>query len=254
LDSPRTPGKRQHYVDNTPFGTTTLLDGFRLGQRMGLGSGARVCRAVRLSDGLAGVLKASTAAGNVEEWQREAGALRALQGHPCVCGLLDAFVDEAHVPIASVLFMPEYGPLPRFSLSLALHFLRELSDALEFLWRQRYVHGDIKPANVCSSGTRLVLCDFGTSRVADSSWVPDLSGTRGYCLSAAVRDRLTPARAFSVDQHALAVSVLQIEAGSALPSEAPTGEVSSSLDPALLYGMLHGRATFAPAELALRVL
>lgn len=254
LRSPRTPGNRQYYVDNTPFGTRTLLeDGFELGKRVGLGSGARVCRAVRRSDGLSGVIKASTSFGNVEEWRQEVGALAALQGHPCICGLLQAFVDEAHRPLATVIFVPEYQPLPRFSPDLARQFFRDVGDALEFMWRKRYVHGDVKPANVCSGG-RLVLCDFGTARVADGGWVADLSGTSGYCLDADGRARATPDRAFAVDQHSLAVSLLQIEADLPLPPEAPAAEVRSSLNGEILHGMLHGRAVFTPSELALCVL
>jgi eukaryotic-like serine/threonine-protein kinase len=99
-----------------------------------------------------------------DRFEREARAVAALN-HPNICHLYD--VGENYLVMELVEGEPPQGPLP---LATALHYARQIADALEAAHEKGIVHRDLKPANIkiTADGTVKVL-DFGLAKVAQAS-------------------------------------------------------------------------------------
>jgi serine/threonine protein kinase len=98
-----------------------------------------------------------------ERFEREARAVAALN-HPNVCTLHD--VGPNYLVMELVEGEAPNGPLP---LATALHYARQIADALDAAHEKGIVHRDLKPANIKikSDGTVKVL-DFGLAKIVSS--------------------------------------------------------------------------------------
>jgi serine/threonine-protein kinase len=81
-----------------------------------------------------------------------------------------------HVPGPSVQELVEReGPLP---VPRALHWIRQVLDALDYAHGQHFVHGDIRPGNLLlETGDTTKLADFGIARLYQSAPFSGLSIT-----------------------------------------------------------------------------
>jgi len=95
-----------------------------------------------------------------ERFEREARAVAALN-HPNVCTLHD--VGPNYLVMELVDGEAPNGPLP---LATALHYARQIADALDAAHEKGIIHRDLKPANIKikSDGTVKVL-DFGLAKI-----------------------------------------------------------------------------------------
>ncbi len=96
-----------------------------------------------------------------ERSEREARAVAALN-HPNICTLHD--VGPNYLVMELVEGESPEGPLP---LETALHYARQIADALEAAHEKGIVHRDLKPGNIKikTDGTVKVL-DFGLAKIA----------------------------------------------------------------------------------------
>lgn len=92
--------------------------------------------------------------------------------HPNICHLYD--VGPNYLVMELVEGEPPQGPLP---LETALHYARQIADALEAAHEKGIVHRDLKPANIKITGDGTVkVLDFGLAKatgVAGSSSAED---------------------------------------------------------------------------------
>lgn len=103
-----------------------------------------------------------------EQLRREALAAAALD-HPFICKVHDfgecgdlVFIVMEYVPGQTLRHRLEAGPLP---VEEALHFVGELSEALQLAHAKLIVHRDVKPANVMlTAHGHVKLMDFGVAR------------------------------------------------------------------------------------------
>src|ERR1700704_5651606 len=95
-----------------------------------------------------------------ERSEREARAVAALN-HPNVCTLHD--VGPNYLVMELIEGEEPKGPLP---LQTALHYARQIADALDAAHEKGIVHRDLKPDNVMITPTGLVkVLDFGLAAV-----------------------------------------------------------------------------------------
>jgi Tol biopolymer transport system component len=96
-----------------------------------------------------------------ERFEREARAIAALN-HPNICQLYD--VGPNYLVMELVEGMEPKGPLP---LETALHYARQIADALDAAHEKNIVHRDLKPGNlkIKDDGTVKVL-DFGLAKLS----------------------------------------------------------------------------------------
>src|SRR5579862_8820260 len=99
-----------------------------------------------------------------ERFEREAHSIAALN-HPNICTLYD--VGPNYLVMELIEGESPEGPLP---LATALHYARQIADALEAAHEKGITHRDLKPANIKikPDGTVKVL-DFGLAKVAPAS-------------------------------------------------------------------------------------
>ena len=115
----------------------------------------------------------------LQAFEREARAAAALD-HPNILPVHD-FGKEQVAPdmLVTYLIMPYIagGSLrdlmrkadgPLFP-GEALHYLRQVAQAIDYAHRQQVLHRDIKPANILLQNDRVFLTDFGLARVLDSA-------------------------------------------------------------------------------------
>jgi serine/threonine protein kinase len=102
-----------------------------------------------------------------ERFAREARSIAALN-HPNICTLYD--VGPNYLVMELIEGKSPEGPLP---LVTALHYARQIADALEAAHEKGIVHRDLKPANIKikPDGTVKVL-DFGLAK-ARATQPPD---------------------------------------------------------------------------------
>ncbi|MEO0867399.1 MAG: serine/threonine-protein kinase [Cyanobacteria bacterium J06642_11] len=111
---------------------------------------------------------ASNQSQQLKQFEDEARRLARCQ-HPHIVKVTDFFV-EAGQPYLVMDFIPGQ-PLsamifPRRPLAeaRALHYIRQIADALQTVHQQGLLHRDIKPQNIMIAGDKAVLIDFGIAR------------------------------------------------------------------------------------------
>jgi serine/threonine protein kinase len=111
---------------------------------------------------------------NFEEFKRkfqDEGRRLALCSHPSIVRVVDFFVEEDlpylvmdYIPGKSLdaIVLPDH-PLPE---ATAIHYIRQVGEALKVVHRNGLLHRDVKPQNlILRDGTQqVVLIDFGTAR------------------------------------------------------------------------------------------
>jgi Tol biopolymer transport system component/predicted Ser/Thr protein kinase len=96
-----------------------------------------------------------------ERFEREAKAIAALN-HPNICQIYDVGPDYLVMELIEGE-SPE-GPLP---LVTALHYARQIADALEAAHEKGITHRDLKPANIkIKAGSVVKVLDFGLAKEA----------------------------------------------------------------------------------------
>lgn len=178
-----------------PAAGVVLAGRYRLGERLGRGSGAEVFRAVDLAGGPDAAVKIATA-GHRRHQQRihnEAAVLAGLD-HPSIVRFIAGGVMPAGGPSSGHAFLIEELALGT-SLAEAIRvqsprpadvagWARGLFGALAHLHSRGLVHRDIKPANLMLSGLRrspVRIIDFGITAAAGSAPEPGISsGTVHY--------------------------------------------------------------------------
>ncbi len=99
-----------------------------------------------------------------ERFDREARAVAALN-HPNICSLFD---------VGSNFLVMEYvegetlaGPLP---LETAIHYARQIAEAIEAAHERGIIHRDLKPANIkVTSEGKVKVLDFGLAKAIDDT-------------------------------------------------------------------------------------
>src|SRR3954462_9729475 len=179
-----------HTVPWTPGDDERLLDGrYRLGDRLGSGAVAEVCRALdeRLARPVAVKLFRGDAA---EELQRHEAEMRTLAqlDHPSLVTVYDAGDADGQPYLVMQLVEGDTladelrrGPI---GLERTARYGAALADALAYVHEQGFVHRDVKLANVLiAADGRVHLADFGIARLVDSAHVTrtgDVLGTPAY--------------------------------------------------------------------------
>jgi serine/threonine-protein kinase len=166
----------------------SLFAGYRLLRKLGHGGMGVVYLAQRLADGSQVALKTiiptvAAGPGQVERFLREAHILRELD-HPYIVPLHDVGEADGRLffameyvagPDAAQLLRKD-GPLP---VRMAVRMIRQLLQALEYAHAKRFVHRDVKPANLLvaqEDGRKVVkLVDFGLARVYQASQLSGLT-------------------------------------------------------------------------------
>ena len=143
-----------------------MLGPYRVESKLGQGGMGEVWKAHDTRLGRSVAIKVSAAQFS-ERFNREARAVAALN-HPNICTLYDVGPNylvmelvEGHVP---------KGPLP---LEKALHYARQIADALQAAHEKGIIHRDLKPANlkITPDGTVKVL-DFGLAKTIHATSPP----------------------------------------------------------------------------------
>src|SRR5579864_6162259 len=138
-----------------------------------------------------------------ERFEREARAVAALN-HPSICHLYD--VGPNYIVMELVNGVELQGPV---DLDTALHYARQMADALEAAHEKGIVHRDLKPANVnVKPDGSLKVLDFGLAKNMSelagdprSSPTMTMSSTRaGMILGTAAYMRPEQARGQQVDK------------------------------------------------------
>src|SRR6266404_4903568 len=100
-------------------------------------------------------------------FQREAEVLAALN-HPNIAQVYG--IEEHALIMELVEGDPLKGPLP---VEMALHYARQIADALEAAHEKGIVHRDLKPANVMITPVGVVkVLDFGLAKVVGGDSPP----------------------------------------------------------------------------------
>ena len=170
-----------------------------------------------------------------ERSEREARAAAALN-HPNICTLHD--VGPNYLVMELVEGDAPNGPLP---LATALHYARQIADALDAAHQKGVVHRDLKPANIkiTSDGTVKIL-DFGLAKMIS----PDSGEPMGEILLN------SPTMPIGATQAGMILGTAAYMA----PEQARGKPVDKRADiwafGVVLYEMLTGRRPFGPATVA----
>jgi serine/threonine-protein kinase len=154
----------------------------------------------------------------VQRFQREARTQASLSSHPNVTTIYDVgehdgrpYLVMEHLPGGSIAQAVERGPVER---ELALRWLRQAADALDFAHQHDIVHRDIKPANLLLDDRGNVqVADFGIARLLEDETITaadEVLGTAAYISpEQAMGEPATPAS----DRYALAVIAYELLTG-----------------------------------------
>ena len=191
------------------------LGPYELQSRLGAGGMGTVYRAVHRTLGRTRAIKVlpTNLAANatfVERFRREA-RLAALLEHPNIVPVHD--VDERDGFIYIVMELLEGRTLfdvirqdGALTLDRALHLLRQLAEALDYLHSRGVAHRDVKPANIfVRSDEHVTLVDFGIAHAAEEARLTGaglLVGTVEYMAPEAID---WAASGPSTDQYALGI-------------------------------------------------
>ncbi len=175
------------------------------------------------------VLDAHLTIDEVEQFRQEARMIAQLE-HPHVVRVLD-FGAEDHVPFLAMSYAPNgslrqrYPRGTRLPLEKILHYVKQVTEALQYAHDEKLIHRDVKPENMLlGRNDEVLLSDFGLAVVAHSSsqeGLRDVSGTVAYMAPEQARGKPRPAS----DQYALGIVVYEWLCG-VRPFEGPYQEVA----------------------------
>ena len=155
-----------------------LIDSYEVETVLGEGAFGKVYKALSFKEGKDVALKViSRNDTDGSDFQREIDALEFLKehgGHPHICNMID-YHDDGKLYYVSMelieggeLFehLIEKGP---YSEAKAANFVRQFSEALNFIHKLGMIHGDLKPENLMLSSwvdetAQIKVVDFGCSR------------------------------------------------------------------------------------------
>ena len=142
----------------TKLAVGAMLGPYRVESKLGQGGMGEVWKAHDTRLGRSVAIKVS-AAHFSERFDREARAVAALN-HPNICTLYD--VGPNYLVMELVEGHAPKGPLP---VETALHYARQIADALQAAHEKGIIHRDLKPANlkITPDGAVKVL-DFGLAK------------------------------------------------------------------------------------------
>ena len=170
-------------------------------------------------------------------FQREAEVLAALN-HPNIAQVYG--VEEHALIMELVEGDPLKGPLP---LETALHYARQIADALEAAHEKGIVHRDLKPDNVMITPTGLVkVLDFGLAAV----------------LQGPASSAVDPANSPTLTMRATEAGMIMGTAAYMSPEQASGKPVDKRADiwsfGVVLFEMLTGKSMFGSAETVSHIL
>jgi Tol biopolymer transport system component len=143
-----------------PLSAGTRLGPYEILAPIGKGGMGEVYRARDTRLGRDVAIKVSNAEFS-ERFTREARSIAALN-HPNICTLYD--VGPNYLVMELIEGESPEGPLP---LVTALHYARQIADALEAAHEKGITHRDLKPANIkIKAGGVVKVLDFGLAKVA----------------------------------------------------------------------------------------
>lgn len=210
--------------------TLPTIAGYKIIRVLGRGGMGVVYLATRLSDGVDVALKTIRPAVNVSErrmerFLREASILQRLV-HPNIVAFHEmGFTGELlyfamdHVPGQDTRqLLTQHGPLP---IPHALGLIGQTLEALQYAHGQGFVHRDVKPANLLTSGRpgaeTCKLADFGLARVYHASPLSGLTmlGDAGGTIPFMPPEQITHYRDVSpaADQYSTAATLYTLLTG-----------------------------------------
>ncbi len=248
--SPKRPQPDQPTAAGT--GRPLLHNRYRLGARLGAGSGSQVFEADDLRTGQQVAIKLIQLPADLATWQRqewtsrlqhEADLARKLD-HPDIVAVYEAGLQGRHAWLVMERvrgvdlsrYTPRHMLLPE---NLVLHIGARVAAALAHAHARGVVHRDLKPANVLVNlaAGQVKLADFGVARDADATLTRTgmTLGTPAYMAPEQLAG--APASA-ATDAYALGVMLFELLAGRR-PHQAAT-----------LGDLLQATANQPPAALA----
>jgi serine/threonine protein kinase len=162
------------------------LGKYRIVSRLGTGGYANVYKAYDTIEGVHVALKVpfgEAAKGEYLSAFRREIKLTAKLDHPNILPIKNADVIGGKLVVASPLGVETLDERMqrRTALATQVEFARQILDALAYAHARRIVHCDVKPDNVIVfPGNRLMLTDFGISKVGLRTVKASGSGTLGY--------------------------------------------------------------------------
>jgi Tol biopolymer transport system component len=217
-----------------PLSAGDKLGPYQIVAPLGAGGMGEVYRARDLRIGREVAVKVS-AEQFTERSEREARAAAALN-HPNICTIHD--VGPNYLVMELVEGEAPRGPLP---LATALHYARQIGDALDAAHQKGIVHRDLKPANIkiTTDGTVKVL-DFGLAKMVS----PDSGEPIGEHLSN------SPTMPIGATQAGMILGTAAYMA----PEQARGKPVEKRADiwafGVVLYELITGRRPFGPSTVA----
>ncbi|MBL1177775.1 serine/threonine protein kinase [Pantanalinema sp. GBBB05] len=190
-----------------------------------------------------------------QQFQAEAKRL-ALCAHPNIVRVIDFFIED-HLPFIVMEYVPGQtldtivSAHPPISEAVALHYIRQIGEALKVVHHNNLLHRDVKPQNIIlrQGSNQVVLIDFGIAR----EFSPGLTQTHTSLVSPGYapieqylpQERRSPA----TDVYGLAATLYtlltaQVPVASILRDRQPfpsprelRPELTAAVNQAVLYGM-----------------
>src|SRR5215471_15333158 len=196
------------------------LGNYRLLRLIGHGSIADVYLGVHLhldTHAAIKVLHAQVTSENSEQIRTEARMLARLS-HPHIVRLLDLIIEDG-IPFLIMEYAPngnlrERHPKgTRLPLDAVVSYVKQVSEALHYIHRQKLIHRNIKPENiVLGRNNEVLLSDFGVAIIVQSTRSQptiEAASTATYMAPEQLKGKPRPAS----DQYALAAVVYEWLAG-----------------------------------------
>jgi serine/threonine protein kinase len=209
------------------------LGNYRLIRLLGRGGFAEVYLGEHIHLGTQAAIKVlhtQLARDDEDKFRAEARTIARLI-HPHIVRVFDfgledttPFIVMDFAPNGSLRYRhPEGTKLP---LNTIVLYLKQISDALQYIHNQKLIHRDIKPQNMLvGPSNEILLSDFGIAIVAQSSRLQhpqDVAGTVAYMAPEQLNGKPRPAS----DQYALGVVVYEWLSGTR-PFKGSYGEIAS---------------------------